>query len=55
LFAAIVEELELIWGCCGWRTHALNTQYLYLLKQICEMKHLEGRPVLYMGRTVLKG
>jgi len=38
--------------------HVLNTQYLYLLKKnIYQMQHLEGNvmPVLYVGRTVLKG
>jgi len=37
--------------------HVLNTQYLYLLKKIYKMQHLEGSrtPVLYIGRTVLKG
>ena len=37
--------------------HVKNTQYLYLLKKIYEMQHLEGRGmhVLYIGRTVLKG
>jgi hypothetical protein len=36
--------------------HVANTQYLYLLKKICKMQHLEGSstPVLYIGRTVLK-
>jgi len=30
---------------------------LYLLKKIYKMKHLEGSgtPILYIGRTVLKG
>ena len=34
-----------------------NTQYLHLLKKIYKMQHLEGNgtPVLYIGRTVLKG
>jgi len=35
-----------------------NIQYLYLLKKnIYKMQHLEGSgtPVLYIGRTVLKG
>jgi hypothetical protein len=33
------------------------TLYLYLLKNIYKMQHLEGSgtPVLYIGRTVLKG
>jgi hypothetical protein len=33
----------------------LNTQYLYLLKKIYKMQHLEGSgtPVLYIGRKVL--
>jgi hypothetical protein len=37
--------------------HVENTQYLYLLKKIYKMQHLEGSgtPVLYIGRTVLKG
>jgi len=37
--------------------HVLNTEYLYLLKEICKTQHLEGSgaPVLYTGRTVLKG
>ena len=37
--------------------HVLNTQYLYLLKKIYKMQHLEGSgtPVLYIGRKVLKG
>jgi len=39
--------------------HVENTQYLYLLKKIYiyKMQHLEGSgtPVLYVGRTVLKG
>jgi hypothetical protein len=32
-------------------------QYLYLLKKYIKMQHLEGSgtPVLYIGRTVLKG
>jgi hypothetical protein len=32
-----------------------NTQYLYLLKKIYKMQHLEdsGTPVLYIGRTLL--
>jgi hypothetical protein len=36
--------------------HVYNTQYLYLLKKIYKMEHLEGigMPVLYIGRTVLK-
>jgi len=31
--------------------------YLYLLKNIYKIQHLEGSgtPVLYIGRTVLKG
>jgi hypothetical protein len=34
-----------------------NTQYLQLLIKIYKMQHLEGggTPVLYIGRTVLKG
>jgi hypothetical protein len=34
-----------------------NTLFLYLLKKIYKMQHLEGSgtPVLYIGRTVLKG
>jgi len=35
-----------------------NTQYLYFFeKKIYKMEHLEGSgtPVLYIGRTVLKG
>jgi hypothetical protein len=37
--------------------HVENTQYLYLLKKKYIIQHLEGSgtPVLYMGRTVLKG
>jgi hypothetical protein len=37
--------------------HVSNTQYLHLLKNIYKMQHLvgSGRPVLYIGRTVLKG
>jgi len=37
--------------------HVQNTQYLYLLGKIYKMQHLEGSgtPVLYIGRTVLKG
>jgi len=37
--------------------HVQNTQYLHLLKEIYKMQHLEGSgtPVLYIGRTVLKG
>jgi protein-disulfide isomerase len=31
--------------------------YIYLLKKIYKMQHLDvsGTPVLYIGRTVLKG
>ena len=29
LSAAIVEELELVWVCCGWRTPAHSNQVLY--------------------------
>jgi hypothetical protein len=34
-----------------------KTQYLQLLKKKDEMQHLEGSctPVLYIGRTVIKG
>ena len=34
-----------------------NTQLLQLLKKIYKMQHFEGSgtPVLYIGRTVLKG
>jgi len=34
-----------------------NTQYLYLLRKIYTMQHLEGSGtlVLYIGRMVLKG
>jgi len=37
--------------------HVYNTQYLYLLKKIYKIQHLEGsgRPVLYIGRKFLKG
>jgi hypothetical protein len=35
----------------------LKYSYLYLLKKIYKMQHLEdsGTPVLYIGRKVLKG
>jgi len=35
----------------------LKYSYLYLLKNIYKMQHLEGSgtPVLYIGRTVLEG
>jgi hypothetical protein len=37
--------------------HVLNTQYLYLLKKIYKMQHMEGSgtTVLYIGRKVFKG
>jgi hypothetical protein len=28
LSSAIVEELELIWVCCGWRVHASFTRVI---------------------------
>ena len=39
------------------RVRVKNTQYLYLLKKLHKMQHLEGSgmPVLYIGLMVLKG
>jgi len=36
--------------------HVENIQYLYLVKKIYKMQHLQGSgtPVLYIGRKVLK-
>jgi hypothetical protein len=33
LSAAIVEELELVWVCCGWRTHNVGHAGFLLLSQ----------------------
>jgi hypothetical protein len=57
LSAAIVEELELVWVCCGWRRPCLKYSVLIFFGKIYKMQHLEGSgtPVLYIGRTVLKG
>jgi hypothetical protein len=39
LSAAIMEELELIWVCCGWHIDLLKESVLVLVTDICHARH----------------
>jgi mannose/cellobiose epimerase-like protein (N-acyl-D-glucosamine 2-epimerase family) len=49
LSAAIVEELELIWVCCGWLTTALHVSDVtitHLQEHKTSVTTVSGRPVV---------
>jgi hypothetical protein len=59
LSAAIVEELELIWACCGWRVDLLlfscgcwlkhgvdgHTLILFMLLTLCWISHVKSQTI----------
>jgi hypothetical protein len=60
LSAAIVEELEPVWACCGWKYHPKHVDQFPYINELCDVtccwiyEHigilLGARPILHISR-----